>query len=94
MLVLPYKEASHSGVFSLALSAGVPSIATPIGGLVAQIEESGGGVISDSMTVEGLELAFKTLLVPGAYRKISESALSAAGGSTSWQARPASSSLR
>jgi glycosyltransferase involved in cell wall biosynthesis len=84
VLVLPYKEASQSGVFSLSLSAGVPSIATPIGGLVAQIKKSGGGVISDSVTVEGLESALKTLLVPRTYNETSERALSAAAGSASW----------
>lgn len=84
VLVLPYKEASQSGVYSLALSAGVPSIATPIGGLVAQIEGTGGGVISESVTVDGLEAALETLLDPKTYRETSERALASAAGISSW----------
>jgi glycosyltransferase involved in cell wall biosynthesis len=47
-VVLPYKEASQSGVLMTALSLGKPVIATNVGGLPEVVETVKGGYIVDS----------------------------------------------
>lgn len=44
-LVLPYREASQSGVVPLALALGVPVIVTAVGGLGAQVENGRSGLV-------------------------------------------------
>lgn len=85
VLVLPYIEASQSGVFALALSAGVPSVVTPVGGLAAQVESASGGVVADEVSIDGLLRATLQVLEPSVYRQISISCLKAAAGSNSWK---------
>jgi glycosyltransferase involved in cell wall biosynthesis len=45
VLVLPYREASQSGVLPLALALGVPVVATAVGGLSEQMAEGGGVLV-------------------------------------------------
>ncbi|MGO4692089.1 glycosyltransferase family 4 protein [Glaciibacter sp. 2TAF33] len=85
VLVLPYREASQSGVHGLALSAGVPTVATPVGGLIEQVEDTQSGVVAHSVSVEALADAVRTLVEPHAYALASERCLLAAGGSSSWR---------
>lgn len=44
-LVMPYREASQSGVAPIALALGVPVIATAVGGLEAQVENGRSGLV-------------------------------------------------
>jgi glycosyltransferase involved in cell wall biosynthesis len=53
-VVLPYIEASQSGVATASFSAALPVIATPVGGLVEQVEDGLTGLIADSVTAEAL----------------------------------------
>jgi glycosyltransferase involved in cell wall biosynthesis len=46
-LVLPYREASQSGVAAAALAAGRPVIATRVGGLTEQLAAAPGAVLCD-----------------------------------------------
>lgn len=85
VLVLPYLEASQSGVFSLALSAGVPSVATPMGGLIEQITSTGAGVIAKSMTADSLAEAIRELADPPVYDRLSQRCLDVAAGEGSWE---------
>lgn len=51
VIALPYREASQSGVFALALGLGVPVVASPAGGLVEQIASTGAGLLAKDMSV-------------------------------------------
>ncbi|WP_198411791.1 glycosyltransferase family 4 protein [Microvirga flavescens] len=52
--VLPYVEASQSGVAATALTAGLPIVATPVGGLVEQVSDGRTGVIAKGMAASDL----------------------------------------
>lgn len=84
VLVLPYREASQSGVYTLALSAGVPSVATPVGGLIAQVETTGGGIVADEVSADALAKSVRAIALPATYERVSARCLSAASGVGSW----------
>lgn len=50
VLVLPYREASQSGVAAAARSAGLPVIVTPIGGLTEQVSDGVDGLIAANVS--------------------------------------------
>jgi glycosyltransferase involved in cell wall biosynthesis len=68
-VVLAYTEASQSGVAAMALAAGVPVIATPVGGLVEQVEDGITGGIADAADAPALAAAVKRLLLDPAHYK-------------------------
>lgn len=84
LLILPYREASQSGVYSHALAAGVPSVVTPMGGLIGQVNETGGGLVADAVSAEALAAAVRKLLDPVRYAEISARCIEAATGVASW----------
>jgi glycosyltransferase involved in cell wall biosynthesis len=45
-IALPYLEASQSGVVAAAFGAGLPVVATPVGGLKEQVEDGATGVLA------------------------------------------------
>jgi glycosyltransferase involved in cell wall biosynthesis len=59
-VVLPYIEASQSGVAATAFAAGRPVVATPVGGLVQQVSHDRTGLLAKDMTVEALADAIQT----------------------------------
>lgn len=61
-VVLPYIQASQSGVVSLAYSFGKPVIATRVGGLPAQVVENGTGMLISPGNVDELVDAIDFLL--------------------------------
>jgi glycosyltransferase involved in cell wall biosynthesis len=46
LVVLPYIEASQSGIIPLANALGVPVVVTPVGGLASQIKQGINGLVS------------------------------------------------
>ena len=81
-LVLPYTEASRSGVAAAAFGAGLPIIATPVGGLVDQVIDGSTGVIARQADARALSEAAKRLLFnENTYRTICDSIAS------SWEQR-------
>ncbi|WP_230166017.1 glycosyltransferase family 4 protein [Roseomonas sp. CECT 9278] len=44
-VVFPYRQASQSGIVPLALSLGVPAVATAVGGLVEQVRDGVSGLV-------------------------------------------------
>lgn len=62
LLVLPYREASQSGVLAIAMAEGVPAVVTPVGGLVEQIAESGGGVVASDVSARAIAEAVWELM--------------------------------
>lgn len=80
ILVLPYTEASQSGVLVTSLAAGVPAVATPVGGLREQIVPRSTGLIADSTTPQGFADALATLMSNNElYTRCSTGAIAAAG---------------
>lgn len=72
-VVLSHTEASQSGVASTALGAGLPVVATPVGGLIEQIVDGQTGVIARRADAWALAEAIKRLIDnPDFYRGISE----------------------
>jgi glycosyltransferase involved in cell wall biosynthesis len=83
-VVLPYTEASQSGVVPQALALGVPVVATPVGGLREQVREGAGGVLADAATPEALARAMARVLEPGALRALRQAARVAGQGVLDW----------
>jgi len=69
-VILPYIEASQSGVAAAALGAGIPVIATPVGGLREQVIDGVTGVLSTSVDKESLVAATKRVFEPATYTEI------------------------
>lgn len=57
LLVLPYLEASQSGLFMQAASFGVPIVATPVGGLIEQVSGYRGSMLSEDLTAKSFSAA-------------------------------------
>ncbi len=62
LVVLPYTEASQSGVIASAQGLGVPVVATPVGGLAEQIKQTGAGIVCDAVAGDSLASAIGGLL--------------------------------
>jgi glycosyltransferase involved in cell wall biosynthesis len=73
LCVLPYIEASQSGVVAIALAAGMPVVVSPQPGLIEQIRE-GGGIIAKSLATADISDAIVALLSNG-QRYYNESSL-------------------
>jgi len=57
VVVVPYIEASQSGIIASALAACVPVVITPVGGLIEQIDADKTGVIAKSVSIGDIEEA-------------------------------------
>jgi glycosyltransferase involved in cell wall biosynthesis len=78
-VVLPYREASQSGIAPQALAIGIPVVATPVGGLVEQVREGAGGVLAGAVTAEAFAAALHRLAAPGALARLRAEARAAGG---------------
>jgi glycosyltransferase involved in cell wall biosynthesis len=61
VVVLPYLEASQSGVIPAAFAAGRPVVVTPVDGLVEQVRDGVNGVVAGAATAEALADALRRL---------------------------------
>ena len=85
VLLLPYVEASQSGVMAFAMTLGLPAVATPVGGLVEQVDGRG-GVVAARMDVAALADAVERLARdPAHYAAVSAAGLRAAADEFSWR---------
>jgi glycosyltransferase involved in cell wall biosynthesis len=67
-VVLPYLEASQSGVVAAAYGAGLPVVATPVGGLVEQILHGETGILAEKVGAAEFAAAIRRLIeTPGLY---------------------------
>jgi glycosyltransferase involved in cell wall biosynthesis len=64
VVVLPYREASQSGLAPLAHAAGVPVVATPVGGLTEQVQDGVDGLLARAVTPEALAEAMARMADP------------------------------
>lgn len=86
LAVLPYREASQSGVVATAFAVGMPCVATPIPGLCEQVEDGVSGVISTGFSAaEYAEAVAKVLRDPVFYMQLSEGCITAAKTTLSWE---------
>ena len=67
-VVLSHTEASQSGVAASAFGAGVPVVATPVGGLVEQVVDGVTGILAQRANAIHLSAALKRLFEPQMYR--------------------------
>lgn len=85
LVVTPYVEASQSGVIATAYAAGIPVVATPVGGLSDQVVSGETGFVASAVTsqavTEGVLRLFKN---PDVYRHCSAGALREAKTRLSW----------
>jgi glycosyltransferase involved in cell wall biosynthesis len=85
VLALPYREASQSGVVAVAVAEGVPIVATPVGGLSEQVNESRAGVLSTSVDARSFADAIhRVILEPGLYEELRANSIRAAESIYSW----------
>jgi glycosyltransferase involved in cell wall biosynthesis len=61
-IILSHIEASQSGVAATALGAGLPSVATPVGGLKEQIRHGETGLLARRIDAESLAEAIQNLI--------------------------------
>ena len=84
-VVLPYIEASQSGVAAGAMAAALPIIATPIGGLKEQVIHQKTGLIASGMSCEHLAQAIQRMATsPTLYELCSAGALRHARSELDW----------
>jgi glycosyltransferase involved in cell wall biosynthesis len=87
VVVLPYIEASQSGIAASALTAGLPVVVTPVGGLVEQISHGKTGLIAADMSAEALADSIQSLVEnPRLYEQCSAGALRHARDELGWRA--------
>jgi glycosyltransferase involved in cell wall biosynthesis len=61
-VILPYREASQSGLIPLCYQRGIPAIATPVGALPEQLEFGAAGCIAQTLSARDLTAATLALL--------------------------------
>ena len=73
LAVLPYQEASQSGVLPIAGHLGLPSLVTPVGGLLEQVEGGKNGFVAADASAHGLAQSIKKVFRdPAAYQNLSQ----------------------
>lgn len=88
-LVLPYREASQSGIVPVALAMGVPVVATPAGGLPEQIADAVDGLLAAAITAPALAAALARLAEPGELDRLSRGAREAGAALADWSEQAA-----
>ena len=92
--VIPYRDASQSGVIPTALACGLPVVATPVAGLKEQIENGKTGLFADNITSKALLEAIENLANnQSLYEYISSNAILYAKNEMGWD-RAAKSSIK
>ena len=85
LVMLPYIEASQSGVAASALAAGVPMIATPVGGLTEQVLHGRTGLVSQGISARDIADTVSNLLgSPASYEALSQGALNYSRNTLGW----------
>jgi glycosyltransferase involved in cell wall biosynthesis len=84
--VLPYVEASQSGVAPMSFARARPVIATPVGGLPEQIRNGETGIVADSVSPHALANAIRHFAEDRAWlRRCGENALRCAKTELGWE---------
>lgn len=88
VVVLPYREASQSGVLPLALAAGVPVVATRVGGLAEQLVDGEGGLLAE-VDPGSLAAAMSRLMEPDVRAAVIAAGQAAGARLADWDAQAA-----
>ena len=88
-LVLPYREASQSGVVSLAHALGVPVVATPVGGLAEQVTDGVDGAVAATAEPAALAEAMARLCDPAERDRLAAGARRTGRALADWDAQAA-----
>ena len=84
-VVLPYLEASQSGVIPAAFGMGVPAIVTPVGGLTEQVRDGVNGLVAKDTSPESLAQSLRRLAdEPHLIRLLQAGASQTARGEMNW----------
>ncbi|MEO3472527.1 glycosyltransferase [Roseomonas sp. CAU 1739] len=86
VVVLPYREASQSGVAPIAHGFGVPVVATPVGGLTEQLRDGVDGVLAKAVTAEAFAEAMAMLCDPTRRAALAEGACETGRRLNDWDA--------
>ncbi len=79
LVALPYTEASQSGIAADAIAHCTPIVATPVGGLVEQVQNRHVGVLSNSTSSSDFAVALaRVIRTPKLYESMQEAMRSAA----------------
>jgi glycosyltransferase involved in cell wall biosynthesis len=85
LLALPYIEATQSGVAAAAYAAGIPVVATPVGGLTEQVRHGETGLIAGRVDAPALADAILRLASDEAlYRRCAAGAAAYAAVGLNW----------
>lgn len=86
LVVLPYREASQSGVVATAFAVGMPCVATPIPGLCEQIRDGVTGIIATGVSSSEFSKAVaKVLRDPALYSRLSKNCITETKTALSWE---------
>ena len=88
-LVLPYREASQSGVVSLAHALGVPVVVTPVGGLAEQVTDGVDGAVAAAVEPVSLADAMARLCDPAERDRLAAGARRTGRALADWDAQAA-----
>jgi len=88
-LVLPYREASQSGVVSLAHALGVPVVATPVGALAEQVADGVDGALAAAAAPDALADAMARLCDPAERDRLAAGARRTGRALADWDAQAA-----
>ncbi len=86
LCVLPYREASQSGVIPIAYAAGMPVVVTPVSGLKEQVIDGETGLVTKGVGSRYLVDSIENLIKnPNVYKKLSSGAISTAKTDLGWE---------
>lgn len=86
LVLLPYIEASQSGVVSVAAANALPVVVTPVGGLAEQITHEKNGLIASAVDVDAFSSeVVRILKSEKLYRQCSNGMIEAANEEFSWK---------
>jgi glycosyltransferase involved in cell wall biosynthesis len=86
VVVLPYTEASQSGVAPIAHAMGVPVVVTPVGGLGEQVRDGIDGLVAQDMSPEALAEALAAMCDPARRALLAAGALDSGRRLRDWDA--------
>ncbi len=85
-VVLPYREASQSGITPLAHGFGVPVVVTPVGGLAEQVRDGLDGIVARTVTAEALAEALGAMFDPSRRAVLTDGARDSGRSLNDWDA--------
>lgn len=88
-VVLPYREASQSGIIPLAAAMGVPAVVTPVGGLVEQLTHDVDGLVAAVPSPPALAAAMAAMLEPARRDRLAAAAAARGRALADWDAQAA-----